>query len=317
MATGESEATVRDYFAEDRERLKEHGPEAMDKAARTEAQRGRRLRERLANNMALAVLWVAAGITVAALVLIILYVLINGAHSISPKFIFTWPHGVSAQGGIWPTIVSTVYVTGLAMLIATPIAVLAAVYLAEYAKQGRIVTIIRFAADSLASVPSIVMGLFGLAFFVEAMHLKMSMLSAALALALLMLPIIMRATEEAIRAVPRYIRWGSYGLGATKWQTVSKVVLPWAMPRIITGLVLAMGRAIGETAVVFYTMGMAINLPLSPLDSGRSMAVHLYMLAVDGINMPAAYGTALMLMIVILGLNTLAHLIQRHYRKVR
>ncbi|MCL2324713.1 MAG: phosphate ABC transporter permease PstA [Actinomycetia bacterium] len=308
---------MRDYFAEDRERLKELGPDAMDKVARTEAQQGRRTRERLANNAALGVLWVAAGITVAALLLIILYVVINGAPSISPKFIFTWPHGVNAEGGIWPTIISTIYVTGLAMLIATPVAVLAAVYLAEYARQGKIVTIIRFAADSLASVPSIVMGLFGLAFFVEAMHLKMSMLAAALSLALLMLPIIMRATEEAIRAVPRYIRWGSYGLGATKWQTVSKVVLPWAMPRIITGLVLAMGRAIGETAVVFYTMGMAINLPLTPLDSGRSMAVHLYMLAVDGINMPAAYGTALILMIVILGLNSLAHFIQRRYRKVR
>ncbi|MCL2332700.1 MAG: phosphate ABC transporter permease PstA [Actinomycetia bacterium] len=310
-----------DLFNEDRERLKDLGLDAMDKTARTEARHARLLKEHLANNAALAVLWVAAGITVAALILIILYVLINGAPSIAHigvlKFIFTRPHGVSANGGIWPTIVSTIYVTALAMLIASPIAVLAAVYLAEYARQGRIVTIIRFAADSLASVPSIVMGLFGLAFFVEAMHLKMSMMAAALSLALLMLPIIMRATEEAIRSVPRYIRWGSYGLGATKWQTVSRVVLPWAMPRIITGLVLAMGRAIGETAVVFYTMGMAINMPLTPLDSGRSMAVHLYMLAVDGINLPSAYGTALMLMIVILGLNTLARVIQRRYRKVR
>ncbi|MCL2654738.1 MAG: phosphate ABC transporter permease PstA [Coriobacteriia bacterium] len=308
---------MREMFAEDRERLKELGVGAMDKSARSQARQARRVRERLANSAALTVLLIAAGITVAALAVIILYVLIHGAPSISPRFIFTWPHGVNAEGGIWPTIVSTIYVTALAMLIATPIAVLAAVYLAEYARQGRIVTIIRFAADSLASVPSIVMGLFGLAFFVDAFHLPMSMLAAALALALLMLPIIMRATEEAIRAVPRYIRWGSYGLGATKWQTVSKVVLPWAMPRIITGLVLAMGRAIGETAVVFYTMGMAINMPLTPLDSGRSMAVHLYMLAVDGINLKAAYGTALMLMIIILVLNSLAHLIQRRYRKVR
>ncbi|MCL2324755.1 MAG: phosphate ABC transporter permease PstA [Actinomycetia bacterium] len=308
---------MRDMFSEDRERLKELGPGAMDKTARNEAKRARLLKERLANNTALAVLWVAAGITVAALILIILYVVINGAPMISPKFIFTWPHGVSAKGGIWPTIISTLYVTGLAMLIATPVAVLAAVYLAEYAKQGRIVTVIRFAADSLASVPSIVMGLFGLAFFVEAFHLPMSMLSAALALSLLMLPIIMRATEEAIRAVPRYIRWGSYGLGATQWQTVSRVVLPWAMPRIITGLVLAMGRAIGETAVVFYTMGMAINMPLTPLESGRSMAVHLYLLAVDGINLKAAYGTALMLMLMIFLLNMFARYIQRRYRKVR
>ena len=144
------------------------------------------------------------------------------------------------------------------MLICTPVAVLAAVYLAEYAHQGRVVTTIHFAADSLASVPSIVMGLFGFALFVEAMGIGLSMLSAALALSLLMLPIVMRATEEAIRAVPRYIRWGSYGMGATKWQTVSKVVLPAAAPRIITGIVLATGRAVGETAVVFYTMGQAI-----------------------------------------------------------
>ncbi|MCL2881627.1 MAG: phosphate ABC transporter permease PstA [Coriobacteriia bacterium] len=311
---------MRDLFAEDRERLKELGPDAMDKAVRNQRRQARRFRERFANNAALMVLSIAAGITVMALAIIILYVLINGAPAIAshfPSFIFTWPHGVNAAGGIWPTIVSTIYVTALAMLIATPIAVLAAVYLAEYAKQGRIVTIIRFAADSLASVPSIVMGLFGLAFFIEAFHIPMSMLSAALALSLLMLPIIMRATEEAIRAVPRYIRWGSYGMGATKWQTVRRVVLPWAMPRIITGLVLAMGRAIGETAVVFYTMGMAINMPVTPLDSGRSMAVHLYMLAVDGINLKSAYGTALILMVVILLLNTLAHAIQRRYRKVR
>ncbi|MFR2950898.1 MAG: PstA family ABC transporter permease, partial [Collinsella intestinalis] len=126
---------------------------------------------------------------------------------------------------------------------------------------GRLVNIIRYAADTLASVPSIVMGLFGYALFVEAMGLGLSMISAALALALLMLPIIMRTTEEAIRAVPRYIRWGAYGLGATKWQVVSKIVLPSAFGRIATGIVLGIGRAIGETAVVLYTMGQAINMP--------------------------------------------------------
>ena len=189
------------------------------------------------------------------------------------------------------------------MLIVTPIAILAAVYLAEYAVQGRLVAIIRFAADSLASVPSIVMGLFGLALFVEALGIGFSMLSAALALSFLMLPIVMRTTEEAIRAVPKYIRWGSYGLGATKWQTVRRSVLPAASPRIITGIILATGRAVGETAVVIYTMGQAINLPLTPLDSGRPMTVHLYLLAMDGINLPAAYGTALLLMIMILVFN--------------
>jgi len=274
------------------------------------------MNKKVTNSIAIGVLWAAAGITVATLGALLLYVFVNGISVISPAFIFTWPHGVNSEGGIWPTIVSTIYVTALAMVISTPIAVLAAVYLAEYAKQGRIVDAIRFAADSLASVPSIVMGLFGFALFVETMHLGLSMISAALALSLLMLPIIMRATEEAIRSVPKYMRWGSYGLGATKWQTVSKIVLPAAAPRIITGIVLAMGRAVGETAVVLYTMGQAVNLPVSPLDSGRPMTVHLYLLAVDGINLPTAFGTALLLIVMILGFNLGARLILRGSRKV-
>jgi phosphate transport system permease protein len=272
--------------------------------------------KRFTNNFAIGVLWVAAGMTVSMLGALLIYVFVNGISAISPSFIFTWPHGVNSEGGVWPTIVATVYVTALAMLISAPVSVLAAVYLAEYARQGRVVDTIRFAADSLASVPSIVMGLFGFALFVEAMHLGLSMISAALALSLLMLPIIMRATEEAIRAVPKYMRWGSYGLGATKWQTVSRIVLPAAAPRVITGIVLAMGRAVGETAVVLYTMGQAVNLPISPLDSGRPMTVHLYLLAVEGINLPAAFGTALLLFVMILGFNLSARLILRGSRKV-
>lgn len=268
----------------------------------------------LSNKLMLGVFRVAAYITTLVLVAIIAYVVINGLPHISLDFIFGWPQGVNAEGGIWPTIVSTIYVTVLAMLICTPIAVLAAVYLAEYAKQGKVVELIRYAADALASVPSIVMGLFGYALFVEAMGLGLSMVSAALALALLMLPIVMRTTEEAIRAVPRYIRWGAYGLGATKWQVVSKIVLPSAFGRIATGIVLAIGRAIGETAVVLYTMGQAINLPISPLDSGRPMTVHLYLLANDGINMNAAYGTALLLMVIILAFNLFARFLSRKRR---
>lgn len=273
-----------------------------------------RINKDLSNKIMLCVFRAAAYITTLVLVAIIAYVVINGLPHISLDFIFGWPQGVNAEGGIWPTIVSTVYVTALAMLICTPIAVLAAVYLAEYAKQGKVVELIRYAADALASVPSIVMGLFGYALFVEAMGLGLSMVSAALALALLMLPIVMRTTEEAIRAVPRYIRWGAYGLGATKWQVVSKIVLPSAFGRIATGIVLAIGRAIGETAVVLYTMGQAINLPISPLDSGRPMTVHLYLLANDGINMNAAYGTALLLMVIILTFNLFARFLSRKRR---
>lgn len=273
-----------------------------------------RINKDLSNKIMLGVFRAAAYITTLVLLAIIAYVVINGLPHISLNFIFGWPQGVNAEGGIWPTIVSTIYVTALAMLICTPVAVLAAVYLAEYAKQGKIVDIIRYAADALASVPSIVMGLFGYALFVEAMGLGLSMVSAALALALLMLPIVMRTTEEAIRAVPRYIRWGAYGLGATKWQVVSKIVLPSAFGRIATGIVLAIGRAIGETAVVLYTMGQAINLPISPFDSGRPMTVHLYLLANDGINMNAAYGTALLLMAIILAFNLFARYLSRKRR---
>lgn len=273
-----------------------------------------RINKDLSNKIMLGVFRAAAYITTLVLLAIIAYVVINGLPHISLDFIFGWPQGVNAEGGIWPTIVSTIYVTALAMLICTPVAVLAAVYLAEYAKQGKIVDIIRYAADALASVPSIVMGLFGYALFVEAMGLGLSMVSAALALALLMLPIVMRTTEEAIRAVPRYIRWGAYGLGATKWQVVSKIVLPSAFGRIATGIVLAIGRAIGETAVVLYTMGQAINLPISPFDSGRPMTVHLYLLANDGINMNAAYGTALLLMVIILAFNLFARYLSRKRR---
>ncbi len=273
-----------------------------------------RINKDLSNKIMLGVFRAAAYITTLVLIAIIAYVVINGLPHISLDFIFGWPQGVNAEGGIWPTIVSTIYVTALAMLICTPVAVLAAVYLAEYAKQGKIVDIIRYAADALASVPSIVMGLFGYALFVEAMGLGLSMVSAALALALLMLPIVMRTTEEAIRAVPRYIRWGAYGLGATKWQVVSKIVLPSAFGRIATGIVLAIGRAIGETAVVLYTMGQAINLPISPFDSGRPMTVHLYLLANDGINMNAAYGTALLLMAIILAFNLFARYLSRKRR---
>lgn len=263
-------------------------------------------------NKGMVGVFTAAGwVTAVVLVLIILFVAVNGLPVMSLDFIFGWPEGVNAEGGIFPTIVSTLYVTALAMLICTPIAVLAAVYLAEYAKQGRLVNFIRYATDTLASVPSIVMGLFGFALFVEACGFGLSMLSAALALALMMLPIVMRTTEEAIRAVPRYIRWGAYGLGATKWQVVSRVVLPSAFPRIATGIVLAIGRAVGETAVVLYTMGQAINLPITPLDSGRPMTIHLYLLANDGINMQAAYGTALLLMLMILLFNLFARYLSR------
>jgi len=276
-----------------------------------------RVNKSITNAVALGVIWLAAIATVGALGTILLYVIVNGIGQINLDFIFTWPHGVNMEGGIWPTIQATLYVTALAMLITTPVAILAAVYLAEYAVQGKLVSTIRFAADSLASVPSIVMGLFGLAAFVGRITSSFSVLAAALALAFLLLPIIVRTTEEAIRAVPKYMRWGSYGLGASKWQTVSKIVLPAALPRIITGVILAAGRAAGETAVVIYTMGTMINAPVTPLDPGRTMPVHLMLMAQEGINLPAAYGTALMLVLMVLAFNLAARWIGRRNRRMQ
>ena len=270
----------------------------------------------IANAVAMTVLWGAAATTVAVLFAIIIYVLINGISHVSLSFIFGSPHGVFAEGGIWPMIAASVYVTTLAMLMVTPVAILAAVYLAEYAHQGRVVRAIRFAADSLATIPSIVLGLFGFALFVEAMGIGFSVLSGALALSFLMLPIVMRATEESIRAVPRYIRWGSYGLGATKWQTVRRIVLPAAAPRILTGVILAAGRAVGETAVVIFTLGTAINIPLLPIDPGRTMPVDLYLRVVEGIDAKGAYGEALVLMVMILVFNLVARLIVDRNRRL-
>jgi phosphate transport system permease protein len=276
-----------------------------------------RVNKSVTNRIALGVIWLAAIATVGALATILGYVIINGIGQITPAFIFTFPHGVNMEGGVWPTIQATIYVTALAMLITTPVAVLAAVYLAEYAVQGRLVNTIRFAADSLASVPSIVMGLFGFALFVEGMGMGFAVLPAALALSFLLLPIVVRTTEEAIRSVPKYIRWGSYGLGASKWQTVSRIVLPSALPRIMTGVILAAGRAVGETAVVIYTMGTTVFPPVSPMDPGRTMPVDLMLKAQEGINLPSAYGQALLLVILVLAFNLVARWIGRRNRRMQ
>ena len=270
-----------------------------------------RINKDLSNKIMLGVFRAAAYITTLVLVAIIAYVVVNGLPHISLDFIFGWPQGVNAEGGIWPTIVSTVYVTALAMLICTPVAVLAAVYLAEYAKQGKVVELIRYAADALASVPSIVMGLFGYALFVEAMGLGLSMVSAALALALLMLPIVMRTTEEALLGVPDAYREGSFGLGAGRLRTVFKVVLPSAVPGILSGVILSVGRIVGETAALIYTSGTVAGIPKDLMHSGRTLSVHMYALLSEGLYMNEAYATAVVLLILVLIINMLSGLIAK------
>ena len=219
--------------------------------------------------------------------------------------------GMGGKGGISTTIITTVYMVILTLLIATPLGVGAAIYLVEYAGEmgsqsrlmRRIVETIRFAVETLAGVPSIIFGLFGFALFVTVMHLGLSMLSGALAGACLILPVIIRTTEEALLTVPRAYREGSLALGATKWQTNWQVVLPTAMPGIVTGVILGVGRIVSETAVFYVTLGGSIHLPESVMDQGRTMVLHLYSLMMDA-NAPApAMGTAMVLVVTIIGIN--------------
>lgn len=272
------------------------------------------MKSRTTDRLAIGVLWINGFMTIVILATIIGYVVIKGLPAMSLDFIFTAPKGIDQSGGIFPTIVASIYVTSLSVILSAPIAVGAAVYLSEYVKEGRLTTIIRFGADALSGVPSIVLGLFGLSLFVYTLGFGWSMISGAMTLTLMILPILMRTTEDALKAVPNSWRQGSMGLGATKWQTIRRVVLPAAMPRIMTGVVLAVGRVFGETAVLMFTVGMAINLPIFPNEPGRAMTTHLYLLATEGISMQTAYGTALLLMAIILLFNLSA---RKMFKKTR
>ncbi|HEX2998693.1 MAG TPA: phosphate ABC transporter permease PstA, partial [Armatimonadota bacterium] len=193
------------------------------------------------------------------------------------------------------------------ILIAAPLGIGAAVYLTEYTWEGPVTRIIRFGAEALAGVPSIIYGLFGFIFFVSTLHLGWSILSGALTLAIMILPTIIRTTEEAIRTVPNPYRDLSFALGATRWQMVTSVVLPAALPGIVTGIILAIGRSVGETAAIIFTAGTALNMPMSMFSPTRTMAVHFYILAVEGISMEKAYATGAILILTTLMINVVAN----------
>jgi phosphate transport system permease protein len=258
---------------------------------------------------AFGLLWLSALMTLGVLIVIVGYILMQGFHLISWKFLTTFPEDMGRAGGIFPFIVGTVYLTFLALLFAAPIGVGAAIYQVEYAKQGRFVRMLRFATENLAGVPSIIFGLFGFAFFVTFLKFKFSLLSGALTLALMILPTVIRTAEEALMAVPRSYREGSLALGATPWVTIYKVVLPAALPGIVTGIILGIGRAVGETAAVWLTAGGALNIPGSIMEPVRSMTLHLYILAAEGISLDRAFATATVLILGILLINTVANII--------
>ena len=268
------------------------------------------------------IVWVALAamtlFTLVVLFFIIGFIASKGAHVITPEFLFGMPERMGKEGGILPTIIATIYITLLAIIIATPIGVGSAVYLTEYTRESAITRVIRFGADALAGVPSIIFGLFGFILFVIRLRMGWSLLAGGLTLAFMILPTIIRTSEEAIRAVPHNLREVSYSLGGAKSQTIVRVVLPNALPGILTGVILGMGRSVAETAVVIFTAGSSLLIPKSLFDPARTMAVHFYILAREGLSMERAYGTAFLLIIAILLINVVAYLLMyRLTRKMR
>lgn len=263
------------------------------------------------------VFWGLGLLTLLILIVIIGYILINGLPHISWEFLTTSPKDFGAEGGILPMIVSTIYVTFFAVLIATPIGVGSAIYLYEYAGEGKFVKAIRFCSESLASLPSIIFDLFGLAFFVEFLNLGWCILSASLTLAIMAMPTIMRTAENALEAVPPNYREGSLGMGATRWQTIENVILPAAIPGIITGVILGMARAIEETAAIMYTVGSSTAIPITIFDPARPLPLHLYMLATEGISIPNTFATATVLIVIILAITiSTNYLVDRYQKKM-
>ncbi len=252
-------------------------------------------------------IWAAAILTVSLLALIIGVILLRGLPSISWQFLTGTPENLGRDGGILPTILGTIALGFVALLIATPLGVGSAIYLTEYTYESRLTRIIRFGTESLAGVPSIIFGLFGFIFFVNYLQMGWSILAGGLTLALMVLPTIIRTSEEAILTVPAPYRDVSYSLGATRWEMVTTSVLPSALPGIMTGIILSFGRAVSETAAVIFTAGTALNLPISPFSPVRTMAVHFYILAVEGISLEKAYATGAVLIITILLINIAAN----------
>ncbi|MHC1598030.1 MAG: phosphate ABC transporter permease PstA [Candidatus Methanofastidiosia archaeon] len=259
----------------------------------------------------MSILWVSAILTISILIVIIGFIIIKGAPAISWEFLTEKPLRSGRLGGIYPAIIGTVYLAGLAVGVATPIGVGGALYMTEFAREGKLTKIIRFGADTLNGVPSIIFGLFGFAFLVYYMGLGISILSGGLTLAFMILPTIFRVSEEAIRAVPRWDKDGSYALGASKIQTITRIVLPQSISGIITGIILGLGRAAGETAPIIFTAAI-LNpiIPKSIMQPTMALPTHLFSLTSEGISLQNAYGTALVLLSLVLVFNIFVSVIR-------
>ncbi|MBU5487707.1 phosphate ABC transporter permease PstA [Clostridium sp. MSJ-8] len=254
----------------------------------------------------------AAILTIAVLGFLIVYILVKGIPHLKPS-LFAWKYN-SDNVSMMPAIINTLLMTGLTLIIAAPLGVFSAIYLVEYAKKGnKIVSLVRVTTETLSGIPSIVFGLFGMLFFVTKLHWDYSLLAGAFTLAIMVLPSIMRTTEEALLAVPKSYREGSFGLGAGKLRTVFKVVLPSAIPGILSGIILAVGRIVGETAALIYTAGTFAQVPKSVFSSVRTLSVHMYSLSREGLHTNEAFATAVVLLVMVIFINMISTFIAKKF----
>jgi phosphate transport system permease protein len=270
----------------------------------------------ITQGVAKVLVWVAALLTIGVMGLILFQILAEGLPVLHLRFFLDSPKSMGREGGILPTVVGTFALTVVAILVATPLGVGTAIFLREYTRESRISRLIRFGTDCLAGVPSIIFGLFGFVFFVIFLNMGWSILSGGLTLAAMILPTIISTAEEAIKGIPPSYREVSYSLGGTRWQTVTHTILPSALPGICTGILLSVGRSIGETAAVILTAGSSLLMPTSLFSPIRTMSVHFYILAREGISIKMAYGTGAALILLVLLVNTVANwLLNRYIRR--
>lgn len=272
---------------------------------RTVAQKLRAYKNSPQSFFLLSVVLLSAAITVFVLFFLVAYILLKGVPHLTPE-IFAWEYN-SVNVSMMPAIVNTLSMTGLSLLFAVPVGVFAAVYLVEYARRdNKLVGVIRITAETLSGIPSIVYGLFGYLMFVIALGFGYTLIGGALTLAIMILPLIMRTTEEALKSVPDTYREGSYGLGAGRLRTIFRIVLPSAAPGILAGIILGIGRIVGETAALLYTAGTVAGIPATVMDSGRTLSVHMYALLSEGLYTDQAYATAVVLLLMVAVINTIS-----------
>ena len=271
----------------------------------------------LTQRIAKILIWMAALSTISVMIMILFQVLREGIPALHTGFFLDSPRDMGREGGILSTIVGTAALVIVAVFFAAPLGVGTAIFLREYTRESRISRVIRFGTDCLAGVPSIIFGLFGFVFFVIYLKMGWSIVSGGLTVAAMILPTIISTTEEAIKGIPHSYREVSYSLGGTRWQTVTHAILPNALPGIFTGVILSVGRSIGETAAVILTAGSSLLMPTSLFSPSRTMSVHFYILAREGISMEMAYGTGAALILLVLLINTVANALLNRYVRHR